>query len=111
MDYEALLASFETLWKHGYKTIFVNLYHAQFLDKIINTTEYKPEAEIIFASITSKLGTLENFEIVYIEDLKDEKKAIFIPTYAVNDAKRVAESFGEDTYGLLHVTILGEPPK
>ena len=109
LDYEALLASFEILWKHDYKTIFVNLYHAQLLDKIINMTKYEPETEIIFTPTTSKLRTLENFEITYIEDLKDEKKAIFIPTYAVKDVKRVAESFGEDTYGLLHVTILGEP--
>ena len=109
LDLEVTLTILELLWESEYIPVFENLYYAQLLDIMINEVGYVVERELLFTPRTSKVRTLENFEIAFLEELKDVKKAVFIPMYAIKDLKTIAELSNEDTNGLIHVIVTGEP--
>ena len=109
LDLESTLALLELLWKSGYTPVFENLYYAQLLDIMLSKINYDVEKDLLFTPQSSKIRTLENYEIAFLEELKDVKKAVFVPIYAVKNLETVANFSGENTYGLLHVTVIGEP--
>ena len=110
LDLEATLAILELLWKSDYTPVFENSYYAQLLDVMIDIIRYPVENELIFAPrSTSGIGFLNNFELEYLSMLRDRKIAIFIPATGIKDVKTIVKLLDEDTSGLLHISILGEP--
>jgi len=80
LDLEVTLTILELLWESEYIPVFENLYYAQLLDIMINKVGYVVGEELLFAPRTSKVRTLENFEIAFLGELKDLKKAVFVPS-------------------------------
>ena len=76
---------------------------------MISKVNYTVDKELLFTPRTSKVRVLENFEIALLEELKDVKKAIFVPMYAIKDLKTIAELSNETTDGLVHIIVTGEP--
>jgi len=109
LDLEVTLTILELLWKSKYIPIFENIYYAQLLDIMISKVNYTVDKELLFTPRTSKVRVLENFEIALLEELKDVKKAIFVPMYAIKDLKTIAELSNETTDGLVHIIVTGEP--
>ena len=109
LDLEVILAILDLLWEAGYTPIFENIYYAQLLDLMIEKIGYTIEKDLLFTPLTSKVRTLENFEVVFLSELRDLRKAVFIPMHTIKDLKTIAELSREDTGGLVHITVTGEP--
>lgn len=109
LDLETVLAILEILKELNYTPIFENIYHAQLLDIMLKQFDYKIEGELFLTPRTSKIRILDNFEITTLTEVRDLKKAIFIPSYAIKDIKTITSIINEDTRGLLHITVIGEP--
>ncbi len=109
LDLEATLTLLELLWKHDFTTVLENPHYAKLLDIMINVSGYRPEGEILFSPRSSRVTHYDNIEIAFLEELKDRRLAVFIPSYGVKDMKDILRVLNENGGGLLHITVLGEP--
>mgnify|MGYP000574838959 CR=1 FL=1 len=111
LDLEVTLKLLELLWEHDYIPVFENPYYAKLLDIQLNITEYQVgERELYFTPLrTSRLQLLDNFETIDLTELKDRSVAFFIPLTGIKDMRSILKLLGEDSSGLIHVTVLGEP--
>jgi len=109
LDLEAILATLETLSKFGYTPTFESPYYAQLLDKMLEYVNVHIEYELLFTPRSSKIVHLNNFEIAFLEELKDRKLAIFLSPYGIKDLKYLLNVLNLPKEGCLHITVIGEP--
>jgi len=111
LDLEVAIKLLELLWEQNYTPVFENPYYAKLLDVQMNIIEYQVgDRPLYFAPLrTSRLRLLDNFETANLAELKDRKTAFFIPLTGIKDMRAVLKLLGEDSSGLLHITVLGEP--
>ena len=100
----------DSLWESRYTPIFENAYYAYLLDVMVNAVDYPLEEELVFAPrSTSGIRHLDNFELEYLHELRDRRKAVFIPITGIKDVKDIVELLNERSSGLLYISVLGEP--
>lgn len=109
LDLEATLSLLRLLSKHDYTIVFENPYYAKLLDTMINMTQHILHSEVFFAPRTSKILHFDNIELAFLEELKDRKLAIFIPSQGVKDIEAILRILGKDSGDLIHITVVGEP--
>ena len=109
LDLEAILATLEILSKFGYTAAFESPYYAQLLDKMLGYADIHLEYELFFTPRSSKIVHLNNFEIAFLEELRDRKLAMFLSPYGVKDLKYLLNVLNLPKEGCLHITIIGEP--
>jgi len=111
LDLETTLATFEIVWKRGYIVVFTNNFYAQLIDATLNNINYEVENGLLYTPISStKVRPLDNFELESsLSSLKDKKIVFFIPATNIKDVGTITRLLGEDSRGLIHITILGEP--
>jgi len=109
LDLEAILSTLETLLKFGYTPAFESPYYAQLLDKMLEYGDIRLEYELFFTPRSSKIVHLNNFEIAFLEELRDRKLAIFLSPYGIKDLKYLLNVLNLPKEGCLHITVIGEP--
>jgi len=109
LDLEAILATLETVSKFGYTPAFESPYYAQLLDKMLEYADVYLEYELFFIPRSSKIVHLNNFEIAFLQELRDRKMVMFLSPYGVKDLKYLLNVLNLPKEGYLHITVIGEP--
>jgi len=111
LDLEATLSIIEIAGKAGYIAVFTSLYYAYLLDIMLDKAKYEVQNELIFTPITrTKAIPLNNFEIeTSLKTIRDRKIAFFTPIPGIKEMKTIPNLLNQETKGLLHITVIGEP--